>query len=172
VRYRVRREKSDKPPEPLKAGDALTYAVRALAQKSLTERELEVRLKRRNASPEVIASTLERLRQNKFVNDATVAEYAVRDANLGSGAIRMKLKARGVNTHTIEDALQHRDPDADLEGALALVERYGPRWTGPRGYAKGFAFLARRGFPSGVVHQALAGLRDLAQPEDFELEMD
>ena len=170
MRYRARTDKSDKPPEPLKPGDALTYAVRALAQKSLTERELEVRLKRRNASPDVIASTLERLREHKFVNDATVAEYAVRDANLGSGAIRMKLKARGINTHTIEDALHHRDPDADLEGALALVERYGPRWTGPRGYAKGFVFLARRGFPSGVVHQALARLRDLAQPEDFELE--
>jgi regulatory protein len=172
VRYRARTDKSDQPPEPLKPGDALTYAVRALAQKSLTERELEVRLKRRNANPDVIAHTLERLREHKFLNDATVAEYAVRDANLGSGAIRMKLKARGVNTHTIEDALQHRNPDADLEGALALVERYGPRWTGPRGYAKGFAFLARRGFPSGVVHQALGGLRDLAQIEDFELEMD
>ena len=170
MRSRARYEKSDKPPEPLKPAEALAYAVRALSQKSLTERELETRLKRRHASSEVIASTLEKLREHKFVNDATVAEYAVRDANLGSGAIRMKLKARGINTHTIEDALHHRDPDADLEGALALVERYGPRWTGPRGYAKGFAFLARRGFPSGVVHQALAGLRDLAQPEDFELE--
>lgn len=170
MRYRARTDQSDKPPEPLKPGDALSYAVRALAQKSLTERELEVRLKRRNASPDVIASTLERLREHKFLNDATVAEYAVRDANLGSGAIRMKLKARGVNTHTIEDALQHRAPDADLEGALTLVERYGPRWTGPRGYAKGFAFLARRGFPSGVVQRALAGLPELAQTGDFELE--
>jgi regulatory protein len=170
VRSRARREPNDKPPEPLKPGDALTYAVRALAQKSLTERELETRLKRRHASPDVIASTLERLREHKFVNDATVAEYAVRDTNLGSGAIRMKLKARGVNTHTIEDALQARNPDADLEGALALFERYGPRWTGPRGYAKGFAFLARRGFPSGAIHKALEGLRDLAEPDDFELE--
>jgi regulatory protein len=169
VRYRARTDKSDKPPEPLKPGDALTYAVRALAQKSLTERELETRLKRRGATPDVISSTLERLREHKFVNDATVAEYAVRDTNLGSSAIRMKLKARGVNTHTIEDALQHRDPDADLEGALVLVERYGPRWTGPRGYAKGFSFLARRGFPSGVIHKALEALRE-AQPEDFELE--
>jgi regulatory protein len=169
VRYRIRHEKSDKPPEPLKPGDALTYAVRALAQKSLTERELEVRLKRRNASPDVIVGTLEKLREHKFLNDTTVAEYAVRDTNKGSSAIRMKLRARGVNTHTIEDALLTRDPDADLEGALALTERYGPRWTGPRGYAKGFSFLARRGFPSGVIHKALEGLRDLVQ-EDFELE--
>jgi regulatory protein len=170
VRSRIRREPSDQPPEPLKPGDALTYAVRALSQKSLTERELETRLRRRNASADVIATTLDRLREHHFVNDATVAEYAVRDPNLGSGAIRMKLKARGVNTHTIEDALVQRDPDADLAGARALVERYGRRWIGPRGYAKGFAFLARRGFPSGIVHQVLASLRDLAQPEDLELE--
>jgi regulatory protein len=170
VRSRARYEKSDKPPEPLKPAEALAYAVRALSQKSLTERELETRLKRRHASIEVIASTLEKLREHKFVNDATVAEYAVRDTNKGSSAIRMKLRARGVNTHTIEDALLTRDPDADLEGALALTQRYGPRWTGPRGYAKGFSFLARRGFPSGVIHKALEGLRDLVQPEDFEPE--
>jgi regulatory protein len=170
VRYRARRETPDKPPEPLKPGDALSYAVRALAQKALTEHELETRLKRRGATPAVMASTLEKLREHKFVNDATVAEYAVRDTNKGSSAIRMKLRARGVNAHTIEDALLTRDPDADLEGALALVERYGPRWSGPRGYTKGFSFLARRGFQSGVIHKALEGLHDLAQPEDFELE--
>ena len=155
------------PVKPLEPGEALQYAVRALSQKALTERELETRLRRRGASEAVVAQTLEKLREHRFVNDATLAEHAVRDTRLGSGMIRMKLKARGVGEHTISDALQHRDGEADLEGARALVERYGSKWTGPRGYAKGYAFLARRGFPSGAIRQALEGLRS-GSSEDFE----
>ncbi|HWG84302.1 MAG TPA: RecX family transcriptional regulator [Deinococcales bacterium] len=149
---------------------AFAYAVRALAQKSLTEKELTDRLRRRGANPATVAGTLERLRDYGFVNDAALAARSAEEARVGVHAIRARLKARGLDEHTIEDALSGRDPDLDVEGARALVERYGAKWAGERAYSKGYAFLARRGFPSVVIAEALADLRRRASPEDLAVE--
>lgn len=165
----MNRRRSPESDAPLAPDKALGYALRALAQKALTERELSDRLRRRGASPEVLARTLESLRDYGFVDDAGLAERAARDERQGPLSIRAKLKARGVDEHTIEDALSGRDPELDLEGARALVERHRSRWVGERAYSKAYAFLARRGYPSSVIFEALEPIR-AASPGEPELE--
>lgn len=148
------------PPEgPLEPDRAFAYALRALAQRALTEREVADRLQRRGATEETVGGTLERLRAYRFVDDAGLARRAAQATEEGSRRVRARLRHRGLGEHEIEDALAARDPDADLAGALALVERHGARWTGERGYARGFSYLSRRGYPAGVVARALEGLR-------------
>lgn len=146
----------DEPPKALTFEDAIQYAVRALSARSLTEAELIRKLRARDASQPVIDEVLERLRSLKFVDDGVIAARAAEDAALGRFGIQRKLGQRGVAKHLIEDALLTRDIEADLEAALALVERYSRQWTGERGYHKAMSFLMRRGFSGDVVRKALS----------------
>jgi regulatory protein len=167
---RGRRSAAIEDGKELEPDKAFNYALRALAQKALTERELSDRLRRRAASAQTIAATLERLRDYGFVDDAGLAARSAQETSVGPFAIRQRLKARGLDEHTIEDALAERDPELDLEGARALVERHAARWAGERAYAKGYAFLARRGFPTSVIVEVLADLRRNAPSEDLSIE--
>jgi regulatory protein len=158
------------PPKPPTRDEAFQYALRALTARALTESELERKLKRRKASPEIIRDILERLREYKFVDDAAVAERAATDASLGRYGIQRKLMTRGVSRHLIEDALETRDADADLEAALALVERHAGKWRGERAYQKASAFLMRRGFSGDVTRNALSDWAAQRQLEAEDLE--
>jgi regulatory protein len=145
-----------KPPEkPFTPEEALQYAVRALSARALTESELERKLKQRLATPETIAATLERLREHKFVNDAAIAERGANDTSLGKFGIKRKLMARGVNQHLVEEALQTRDPELDLQAALEVLERHSNKIKGERGKARAIGLLMRRGFAGDVVTKAL-----------------
>jgi regulatory protein len=145
-----------KPPEqPITPEEALQYAVRALSARALTESELERKLKQRLATPETIAVTLERLRQHKFVNDAAIAQRAAHDTSLGKFGVKRKLLARGLNQHLVEEALQTRDPELDLQAALETLERHSSKIKGERGKARAIGLLMRRGFAGDVVMKAL-----------------
>jgi regulatory protein len=135
--------------------DAFQYALRALSARALSERELEKKLRQRKVGATAIAEILERLRDYGFLNDQHIATRAAEDTSLGTFGVRQKLTARGIGKHLIEDALQQRDPDLDLEAALGLLARYQSRFSGERGQHKAYAFLARRGFSGGTIRAAL-----------------
>ena len=120
----------------------------------------------------MIDEVLERLRSLKFVDDGVIAARAAEDAALGRFGIQRKLGQRGVAKHLIEDALLTRDIEADLEAALALVERYSRQWTGERGYHKAMSFLMRRGFSGDVVRKALSEWAHNRQLEAIEAALD
>jgi regulatory protein len=148
--------------------EAFGYALRALSARALTERELEKKLRQRKVGSKVIGEILERLRDYGFLNDNQIAARAVEDSSHGSFGVRQKLVARGISKHTIEDALQTRDPELDLEGAVGLLTRYQNRFTGERGQHKAYLFLTRRGFSSQTIRLALErhGLDAIEEPED------
>lgn len=154
----------------LDEGAAFAYAVRALSQRALTEQELEKKLRARGASQDVIAGTLERLREYRFVDDAALAERAAHETGVGSRLIRMKLRMRGLESAVIEDAMTSREPDTDLEAARALAGRHCSKWVGERAYAKAYAFLARRGFDGRTIQEVLRELRLNATDADDNLE--
>lgn len=166
----MRSRKSFADAEPLDQGAAFAYAVRALSQRALTERELEKRLRQRSATQDVIILTLERLREYRFVDDAALAERAAKETSVGSRLIRMKLKMRGLETAVIEDAMTTREPDTDLDAARSMAERHRSKWVGERAYAKAYAFLARRGFDGRTIQDVLRELRLNATDADAHLE--
>jgi regulatory protein len=149
-------------PKPMSASDALQYAIRALSARSLTEYELEKKLKLRKTSPEIISNILTRLRELGFLNDSAIAARVSEDPNLGKFGVQRKLSKRGIHKHVIEDTLITRDADTDLSTAVALLEKYQMRFTGERRQQKAIAFFMRRGFSYQVIHKAL---------EQFELEV-
>jgi regulatory protein len=145
--------------------DAFQYALRALSARALSEREVEKKLLQRKVSPKAIGEILERLREYGFLNDQQIATRAAEDTSRGSFGVRQKLVARGIGKHTIEDALQTRDPELDLEAATGLLERYQSRFVGERGQHKAYLFLTRRGFSSQTIRQALEQ-HGIDAPED------
>jgi regulatory protein len=135
--------------------DAFGYALRALSLRALSEHELEKKLRQRKVAAATIAEILERLRDYGFLNDQHIATRAAEDMSLGKYGVRQKLLARGISKNQIEDALQDRDLDTDLEAAVALLTRYQSRFVGMRGQHKAYLFLTRRGFSSQTIRLAL-----------------
>lgn len=136
--------------------DLVQYAFRALAQRALTEQELGARLRRRGADDDLAEVVLSRLRELGYLNDAALARSATTRRGVGTMRVKQDLARRGVDRHTIEDALASRDLDAEAEDVRRLIDRYRARWERTRDpFARGYGFLARRGFRSDVALRAL-----------------
>jgi regulatory protein len=152
-------KKPDPEAEAPSVEQALNYAFLALSQRALSERELRQRLAKRNAASDTIEAVIERLQQLKYLNDSQIAERTVQNQQKhGSRAIAQKLRMRGIDAATIEEALEERSEEDEIELAKALLERNARKFTGERAKAKAYAFLARRGFTGRVVALALAGV--------------
>jgi regulatory protein len=150
-------KKPDSQAEAPSVEQALSYAFLALSQRALSERELRQRLAKRNAEADTIEAVIERLQQLKYLNDSQIAERAVQSQHKhGSRAIAQKLRMRGIDAATIEEALEERTEEEEIELAKALLERNARKFTGERAKAKAYALLARRGFSGRVVALALA----------------
>lgn len=159
----------DPSPDPTGAGRArrprtreeerealLAYAFRALGARANTAAELRGKLARRCEDEEMVEDVLRRVQELGYQNDAEVARSEGRRSGVGTFRVRQTLKRRGVDAELIDETLQARDPDAEQEDAARLLARRWPALRGKRDpRASAYAFLARRGFPSGVIWAAL-----------------
>ncbi|ADV67653.1 Regulatory protein recX [Deinococcus maricopensis DSM 21211] len=146
----------------------MQYAFRALAARALSVAELRTRLLRRAANAEDAESVLARVQELGYLDDAALARQVAGRSGVGRHRVRADLTRRGVDADTTQQALEVRDDDREAQEAAALLERQLPRFLrarDPRGSA--FAFLARRGFGSGVIWQVLRQ-HDFAPPDDGE----
>ena len=78
---------------------AFASSVRSLARRPRTGAEIETFLLRREYSSEVIEHTIGRLREQRYLDEAAVADVIVREAerrNLGSRRVAQKMSTRGV----------------------------------------------------------------------------
>ncbi len=137
---------------------AWSAALRALARRPRSAREIETLLRERFDDESVVAATLARLAEARLLDDAAVAGAVLRDAarrGLGSRRVRQVLARRGVATDAVPGSLA---TDAhDLAAARALVERRFPAGvpSDARGRARALRMLASRGFPSAVARRLL-----------------
>jgi len=91
------------------------------------------------------------LLDDKRVADGRVA--ALHDRGTSARAIAMKLRQKGVDRATIDEAVAVvKDSDAELEAALAYVRRRRLRDKDPQ---KALQALARQGFTFAIAKQAL-----------------
>ena len=145
----------------------LMYAFRALGQRALSEAELERRMLRRSADPELVRGVLERVRELGYLSDLQVAQAEARRRGVGTGRVRQKLRQRGVDGALIEEVLQGRDQDAEADDARALLDRRWPsfqRAADPQ--KRAFDFLMRRGYASALIWTLL---RDRAAQDHLDL---
>lgn len=138
---------------------AFASSVRSLARRPRTAAEIRTFLERREYSSEVIEATVQRLFEQRYLDEAAVADVIVREAerrHLGSRRVAQTMTRRGVPGEVAGEAVRESG-EGDLERARALLSRRYP--TGlerdPRALEKAVRLLVRRGFPYGIARQAI-----------------
>ena len=145
---------------------AFSAACRALARRPRGEAELETWLLDREHTPDVVAHTLQRVRDLGWLDDREVAAAVARDAErrrLGSRRAAQTLAKRGIASEDHEGALASLR-EGDLARAMALLERRYPQGLpdDPREKQRALRRLVNRGFPFPIARRALGF--------DFELD--
>ena len=136
------------------------YACKELEQKLYTE-----------ATPEIAAAVVERLREVGLLDDERYAARLARSLSEGKHyprrRIEQELRRRGVDLLTAQTAAEELDGE-DFEQALALLERkYYNKLNDPDDRRRVTAALARRGFSYGAIRRAMDALEIPDDEENF-----
>ena len=146
-------------------GKAMEHALRLLAVRDRSSRELEERLAGKGFSPEAAAAVVARLREAGLVDDGRFArQWAIQ--RLGSGAggparVRFELARKGISRDIADRALEEA-MEGRGEAQLALLAVEGrARRRAPRGHDDLRRLqhnLLRRGFSSDAALEAVLTL--------------
>ncbi len=137
----------------------LRSALRSLAAREHSARELTDKLARKFGDAGLAAETVARLRRDGLQSDGRFAEAFVlsRAGRLGAERIRRELADRGIGRDLAASATAGLDDEdtaaAHALGALRSRHPGGLRTEAER--ARGHRFLAARGFPGRVARRAL-----------------
>lgn len=151
---------------------ATEMALRLLAVRLRSRRELEERLSRRDIAPATVRAVVERLAAEGFIDDMRFARAWVRGrlALQPSGAVRLRreLLRKGITSELIEPALREAFSESDerqlaLNVARARMRRY--RSDPPEAaYRRLAGVLHRRGFSADAIATALREVLGRAVP--------
>jgi regulatory protein len=128
--------------------------------------ELRRALVARGHPPDEVEAALERLRRERYLDDASYAERYARSRlahhGHGRGLIRQGLRRRGVARPHAEAGLESALGEVDERSVLdSLARRYWKTHTRvepERRLPRLWAFLVRRGFAPGLVRSRLGAL--------------
>lgn len=140
-----------------------TVAVVSLTRRPRSEKELRDTLVKKKASEEIIQRVLQRLREQKFINDEEFAawwvEQRTRFRPKSDRVIKWELRQKGIPDDLIERVFEKRsEKEGDSEKAKDLLERRLKRvqnLSKEEQYQKLAGFLARRGFDWETIKKAL-----------------
>jgi regulatory protein len=110
-----------------KIRDAYLDGLRMLGRRELSEAQVRQRLARRGYEPGSVDAAVARLREERAIDDARVAEAIVRTQSSirGRGRLRVLREvesagiAAGIARRAVDDVFDGLDPDALLEASLA-----------------------------------------------------
>jgi regulatory protein len=137
-----------------------------LARRDQTAAELRRALLARGHDAAEVDAAIERLRGERFLDDAGYAERFARSRlahqGLGRARIRMALRQRGVDAGHTEAGLRAALGEVDETAVLdAVARRYWKlqvRVEPGKRLPRLWAFLVRRGFPAALVRERLSAL--------------
>ena len=130
-------------------------ALRLLARREHTRRELDRKLSPHAGSSEDLQGLLAGLQQKNQLSEERFAEERARrlSRKYGAARIRKDLKAKGVSKELIERV----SPVDELERATAILERkYRTVAATREEKAKRMRFLQSRGFSSEIIYKLLS----------------
>jgi regulatory protein len=157
--------------------DIHTTALRLLAHRALSARELEGKLADRGFSRRQVLAERVRLQEAGLLDDAAVAENVTRGVlrqGKGRRVVAATLRRRRVDRDELARVLAVLDPEAE-EAALAVaLERASQRHPGwrrlPQKRRRVIGYLLARGFPASTVRRVLAAREDrdgeVVEPQD------
>ncbi len=147
--------------------NARNTALRFLASRPRTERELRSKLREKEFSEEEISVVIQDLRRTGLINDREFARIVVRDARAlrpsGAPLLRRKLILLGVNPATVDEVLAEELPVTDqLAAARKLATHFLAKATAAQRRdppeklrTRLSGFLARRGFPWDTIRDVI-----------------
>lgn len=143
--------------------DAYTDALKMLARRELSEAQVRQRLARRGHEPDAIDEAIARLREERAIDDARVAEAIARTETAtkrrGRRRVRMQIERAGISTpmakRAVDEAFEAIDDDALLEASLAKRLRGRERIADDREFQRLYRYLIGQGFDADRVMKAL-----------------
>ncbi|CAI6033594.1 Regulatory protein RecX [Paenibacillus sp. JJ-100] len=149
-------------------------SLRFLEFKQRTRHELGQKLKQKEFAPPIIEEVLDRLEQEKLVDDDLFAKEWTRQRMEGQRKgklwIKQELRQKGIANELIAEVLDEVSPDAELETAMVAGRK---KWKQVRGDVqekkrKTFPYLMRRGFSMDMVRRVVNRLIEEDGAEDAE----
>jgi regulatory protein len=142
-------------------------ALQALARRELSERQLRQRLLRKGYDAGEVDEAVARLKDERALDDARVAEAMVRTATSvkrrGKRRVRQQIESAGIAAPTarriVDAAFESIDEDALIEAALARRLR-GREWIeDDREFQRLFRYLLAQGFDTDQIMKTLTTRR-------------
>ncbi|MBB6019420.1 regulatory protein [Paenibacillus sp. JGP012] len=149
-------------------------SLRFLEFKQRTRHELRQKLKQKEFAISIIEEVLDRLEQEKLVDDDLFAKEWTRQRMEGQRKgklwIRQELRQKGIANELIAEVLDDVSAEAELDTALTAGRK---KWKQVRGDVqekkrKTFAYLMRRGFSMDMVRRVVNRLIEEDGAEDLE----
>ncbi|WP_308193457.1 recombination regulator RecX [Nonomuraea sp. MG754425] len=155
---------------------ARAICLRLLTMAPKTRAQLAEALRKRDVPEEAAEAVLSRFSELGLINDEAFATAWVDSRHHGRGlakrALAAELRHRGVDSDTVNEAVERLDPDQEEETARRLVERKlaATRSLDPQTRTRRLAgMLARKGYPSGLSFRVI---REALEQEGIEVEED
>lgn len=150
------------PDAEIASPDVETALLRALTRHDMSEREVRTWLAVREVPENDAEEWVERMHRLGYVDDARMATHLVDKlvdrGGKGRGVIVQKLTERGIDRATASDAVSHLDDDSQQQQATDLAVARASRMgtlTDEAARRRLHGFLARRGFSSTVIREAV-----------------
>jgi len=141
--------------QPDTATELRARALRLLARREHSRKELERKLSLYAESSEALDVLISELKTKSQLSEARFAEERARQLSrkYGAARIRQDLKSKGVG----EELVEHVSSEGDLERARAILERkYRQPAATREERAKRMRFLQSRGFSSDIIFKLLS----------------
>jgi regulatory protein len=142
--------------------DVETALLRALTRRDMSEREVRSWLAARDVAENDVEEWVERMQRLGYVDDLRMATHLVDKlvarGGKGRGVIVQKLTERGIDRATASEAVSHLDDDSQQQQATELAVARASRMgtlTDEAARRRLHGFLARRGFSSTVIREAV-----------------
>lgn len=147
------------------ARSAYVAALQMLARREFSEAQVRQRLKRKGHDEDAIDEAVARLRKERAIDDARVAEAIARTETAvkrrGRHRVRRQIEAAGIAGPTarraVDETFDSIDEDALLEASLAKRLRGGSRIANDAEFSRLYRYLVGQGFEPDRVLSALKG---------------
>ncbi len=138
-----------------------------LSRRELSEKQLRERLGRRGYEPEEVEGAVDRLKNERAIDDARVAEAIARSQisirRRGKLRVRMAIQQAGIRgdaaNEALESAFEDVDQNALLEAALAKRLKGDRPIADDREFQRLYRYLVGQGFESDKALKALNARR-------------
>jgi regulatory protein len=133
---------------------AYSDALKLLARRELSEAQVRQRLARRQHEQEAVDAAIERLREEKAIDDLRVAEAIARSETAlrkrGKLRVRLQIERAGIAASTarrvVDEVFADLDADTLLDAALAKRLRPGHDIADDRAFNRLYRYLVGQGF--------------------------